>query len=344
MAWMIMQYGFISAVEYQPQRDSTHQLPDSLKAPRVGASRRERKAFRAMVADGFILARARVKDDLEQLRKHFDGLTIVKDSGADYQWRAVVPRKAFAEWAYDEAMNIDYHSHFKEVARERSPKDDNRYPAMLACWGQLNRMGGPRTYGGAFGYGAGGYVGGPNTYKPFTGKSGKHNATDSLKRGSGRQDYNFDWDAWKERQQTLLDGEGDPEAPLHDPLAEEFDLPPVAPSETDTLIGMVDAILEAPLNDVSIDEHTPDDPYDLWIAMYDTIGDDRAGNDVVSLEEIIEVIDAVMADNADNPEFDSVAWDEVRLELVDRTLDRDAADTDIDQPVNVTVNTEVEEA
>ena len=50
-------------------------------------------------------------------------------------------RRAFAQWAFDQAWNIDYDSHFKEVARDRSPKDPERCKTMADCWSALNRMG-----------------------------------------------------------------------------------------------------------------------------------------------------------------------------------------------------------
>lgn len=344
MAWLIMQHGFISAVEYDPSRDRTHQLPESLKGPRDGASRRERKAFRAMVSEGFILARARVKDDLEQLREHFDGLTIVKDTGADYQWRAVMPRKAFAEWMYAEAMSIDYHSHFKEVAKERSPKDPDRYPAMLACWSQLNRMGGKRTYapfnGPGWGYGSYGLSTTPKTAHAFSGPTNAPMtpATDAAKRGSHRGVEHFDWDAWQQRQDGLIQGSvGD--VPEVEP---EEGMPPVESSETDTLIGMANVILEIPLNDVPVDEFTPQDPFDLWVSVYDQIGEKRASDSPATIEEVIAAIDRTMDENAEEEGFDSIAWDEVRLELADRVLDADGIDAG--QEVGEPVSTEVEEA
>ena len=135
--WMITEKGFISAVAYNEKKD-----------PNAGKMSRRRKK---LLKSRPILARARVKEDLEQLREFFPKLVIEDNKSADYEFRALVPREAFMEWAASYAGKIDYDSHFKEVARDRSPAATGRYNAMMAVWTAMSKLQPNKPYGGGFG-------------------------------------------------------------------------------------------------------------------------------------------------------------------------------------------------
>jgi hypothetical protein len=136
--WMITEKGFISAVAYNGSKDP------------VGLSKRRRKRL----GKDPILARARVKDDLEQLREFFPYLVIEDNKTADYEFRALIPRKAFMEWAMTYAGKIDYDSHFKEVASKRSPAAKGRHEAMMSVWSAMSKLQPSAPYGGGWSGGA----------------------------------------------------------------------------------------------------------------------------------------------------------------------------------------------
>lgn len=141
--WMIADKGFLSVVAM-----------DAAKADKFGPKMSNRHKKR--LGKDPLLLRARVKADLEQVRPYFPKMIVFEMASSDYQWRAYVPRKAYAEFCYDAAMNIDYTSHFKEVVRDRSSKTEGRYEAMLGAWTALEKM----QDRPAFSYtGTGGYYG-----------------------------------------------------------------------------------------------------------------------------------------------------------------------------------------
>jgi hypothetical protein len=93
-----------------------------------------------------LLVRARVREDLDALRKQIPELRIFSDETADYRWRAVVTR---AEWLaalaqFVEAMEYD---NFKDaVAREQGPERAALYSSV---WSVMRRLqGSKRSNGG----------------------------------------------------------------------------------------------------------------------------------------------------------------------------------------------------
>jgi len=286
MAWLITQHGFISAVEYRPKKDHTNQLPESLQPLPATATRRERRKHEKLVKDGFILARARVKEDLEQLRPYFTGLTIVQDKGADYKWRAVVPRRAFADWIFNEAWDIDYDSHFKEVAKERSPHDANRYSAMMSCWTALNRMGSPYVAPYSSGWrGSGSGSGGTSASRsPFG-----HNKTTSVK-GSDRG-RDFDWDRWQREQEQALDDLD------FDGLASDEKASLSAEEEQAAIHGMVQNLLRKPVEQIQVRSDMADAAFDLWCTASDLMSGQTG--EPMEPAQVLEALNQLIADDTE---------------------------------------------
>jgi hypothetical protein len=267
--WAISKNGFISAVEYRPRKDSTHQLPKALQPVGPNATRNEKRRYAKLTRNGFILARARVREDLDQLAKYFPQIEIKEDRGADYKFRCVLPRAAFAQWAFDAAFAIDYDSHFKEVAKEFSPPDPNRYSAMMTCWGALNTMGRPAA---------------PKFQSTYSGS----------RAGTGRS---YDWDqdsrspfgynpASKDRDN--LDAVID--SVLAEPrVRDEVQLRAAA---TDTLAGMLAALQTRSVASVGhdTDELTPDGPWDMWVQASDLFEGQDTPLDNAQAVELLETM------------------------------------------------------
>ena len=81
--------------------------------------------------------RARVPEDISA---NFPGAEVFVASGADYRYRARVPRKDVAEALANAVTRLDYTSHFKDVALERSPANQARYSAYYGTWSAMARM------------------------------------------------------------------------------------------------------------------------------------------------------------------------------------------------------------
>lgn len=282
--WVITQHGFVSAVEYRVKKDHTDQLPEVLRPwtdeQTKKATRAARREHEKLVKDGFILARARVAEDLEQLRDpYFPDLMVVEDKGADYKFRAVLPRQAFADAMADAAWDIDYDSHFKEVVRERSPKTTNRYSAMMSTWTALNTMGRPETpawegYSGPKG------ISGSASIVHGSGMASTQNA---LPYGERR----YPWEDDFERSTNS--------APVRRPFGGNGDRRPLTSQEAlklaeyeaealsntrevtgrvgdrsvDTLAGMVEKLLNTPYEDIDADVDVPAVPYHLYEAVFE---------------------------------------------------------------------------
>jgi hypothetical protein len=144
--WLFTDRGFISVVAYNEKKDVRDNLAGKL-------SRRGRKRL----GRSPMLARARVRADLEQLRPYFSYLQIQDVRDADYRYRALIPRKAFADFAGDRAGAIDYDSHFKEVASERSAKTSpDRHQWYMQVWSAGYQVQSPTKHSS--------YSGGSSTY------------------------------------------------------------------------------------------------------------------------------------------------------------------------------------
>lgn len=120
--WIFTDKGFLSTVAYDHKVDS------------VKRSKRQIKSW----GKNPVLVRARLKGDLEQIRPFWSKLRVEDDDSADYEFRAVVPRARWVDFVATKADEIDYGSHFKEVAQARSPggKDEGvkRHSRMMQVW------------------------------------------------------------------------------------------------------------------------------------------------------------------------------------------------------------------
>jgi hypothetical protein len=104
--WIIGQYGFISLVQH---RDD----PEIMQV------------------------RARVREDILM---YFPGVEIEMIVGADYLYRANVPRNIVAETVAAEILGYTVTSHVKDVAVQSSQPNAYRQSAYYACWRALAEM------------------------------------------------------------------------------------------------------------------------------------------------------------------------------------------------------------
>lgn len=84
-----------------------------------------------------ILVRARVKEDLEDLRPVCRDLRVSYDARADYKFRTVISRRQWQKYINRCIREMDYGSHFKEVVEKNAlPKSlaSRRHSAMMRCW------------------------------------------------------------------------------------------------------------------------------------------------------------------------------------------------------------------
>lgn len=123
--WNFTKYGFTSVVAYDPTKDKK---PDS-PFPKI-----------AKQAGTHLLVRARIKADLDQLKRVVPSLVIDTDAGADYAYRAVITRSHMKKFMCLMVDEIDYDSHFKEAARDNSPLAPGRYQAMMGVWGEMAKL------------------------------------------------------------------------------------------------------------------------------------------------------------------------------------------------------------
>lgn len=81
--------------------------------------------------------RARVREDILGL---FPTAKVLDQPGGDYQFRARVNRAEVANVLADKVMTLDYDSHAKDVALERSEPNPARYRAYYATWSAMAEM------------------------------------------------------------------------------------------------------------------------------------------------------------------------------------------------------------
>jgi hypothetical protein len=81
--------------------------------------------------------RARVSEDITA---NFPGAEVLVVPGADYRYRARFNRRRVADQLAAAIMHLDYDSHFKDVALERSPANAERYSAYYGTWSAMARM------------------------------------------------------------------------------------------------------------------------------------------------------------------------------------------------------------
>lgn len=138
--WHFDSRGFVSVVAYDPKKDRN---PTS-KFPQI-----------AKQAGTHLLVRARIKEDLDMIKAVVPSLHVETDKSADYAFRAVVTRKQFKKFLAESVDKITYDSHFKEAARDNSPKADGRYSAMMSVWSAMAKLQPHTPYGGYSYFGGG---------------------------------------------------------------------------------------------------------------------------------------------------------------------------------------------
>lgn len=81
--------------------------------------------------------RARVAQDITA---NFPTAEVFVQEGADYRYRARISRSEVAETLARAVADLDYESHFKDIALERSPANSHRRAAYYGTWNSMARM------------------------------------------------------------------------------------------------------------------------------------------------------------------------------------------------------------
>ena len=96
------------------------------------------QGFYSVVADrddpDRVLVRARVREDLEALKRQIPDLEIFEDRDADYRWRARVSREDWSHAAAQLAREIDYPNFKNEVAKRQGHERAGVYGRV---WSEL---------------------------------------------------------------------------------------------------------------------------------------------------------------------------------------------------------------
>lgn len=293
--WLFTDKGFLSTVVYDRKADS------------VKRSKRQLKSW----GKNPVLVRARLKGDLEQLRPFWSKLRIEDDDSADYEFRAVIPRTRWVEFVSAKADEIDYGSHFKEVAQARSPggaaEGLSRHSQMMRVWTAMAALQPAAPYSGLS------WVGkyGSTYYSSWgTGKSSYSEGTGSLcsawteyempgrgeifKRWCIRSVGHKDAHDFGSLPATVLKQQVN-EVEKHSEIAEEaitahaydstnpFNMP-------DTVEDMCKELLSKAPDDVRVDPSTPYYTYDLWCRAQEEF------RQPLSPEEICSILDELAED------------------------------------------------
>lgn len=150
--WLFDKQGFVSIVAYDPSKDRDPNTKFKKFAKKAGTH---------------LLVRARIKEDLDMLKAVVPSLLVETDPSADYSFRAVVSRAQFKKFLALSVDGIDYWSHFKEAARDNSPKAEGRYTAMMRVWTEMAKLQPHAPYSGGYsGYGSSYSFGGSSFSKP----------------------------------------------------------------------------------------------------------------------------------------------------------------------------------
>lgn len=130
--WLFEKRGFVSVVAYDPKKDRNAKSQFSKIAEQAGTH---------------LLVRARIEADLDFIKEVVPSLLVETDKSADYSFRAVITRKQFKKVMAKSVDEIDYDSHFKEAARDASPKAEGRYNAMMSVWTTMSKLQPHTPYG-----------------------------------------------------------------------------------------------------------------------------------------------------------------------------------------------------
>lgn len=178
--WMFEKRGFISVVAYDPKKDRNK----ASKFPEIAM--RGKKEY----DHSHLLVRARIKEDLDMLKLVVPSLHVETDKSADYSFRAIITRKQMKKFLAMSVDDLNYDSHFKEVARDNSPKAEGRYSAMMSIWSAMAKLQPYSPYGGYGGYGYGGgygstYSGGKKSSGTVTVLGHKKDSNPTVVSGAG---------------------------------------------------------------------------------------------------------------------------------------------------------------
>jgi hypothetical protein len=182
--WNFTVDGFTSVVEYDPPathwKDGKHVpfddgIINNLPADYSPADKENLSSH--------VLVRARIKEDLDALKTYDPDAIETEDKTADYQYRLVMRRTAYATYMYDKVMTLDYKSHVKETIDRRAPKvAGGRYQALSAIWRACVEWQPNAPWSNQVNYG--GY--GPGNGKTSSLANGKPHATSYWDKSLGR--------------------------------------------------------------------------------------------------------------------------------------------------------------
>lgn len=151
--WIFTKRAFLSVVAYDPKKDLEKDSP-----------------FKKIAKNNktHVLVRARVLEDIEDLKLVLPSVKIVDDIVADYKYRSVISRKIWDKYLLLASSEIDYDSHFKEVVRANATQPQKRYSAMMSVWSAMIQL-------QPFGKGSWGYSSSTDydNWKPSAWKGGK---------------------------------------------------------------------------------------------------------------------------------------------------------------------------
>ena len=135
--WLFEKRGFVSVVAYNPDMDKWNEK--HMKAAAESAD----------PSGMWLLVRARVEADLKEVQTIIGhDIMIETDKSADYSFRALVTRDDFKAYLCKAVDDIDYGSHFKEVAEKNSTQGKARHSAMMSVWSAMARLQPYAPYGG----------------------------------------------------------------------------------------------------------------------------------------------------------------------------------------------------
>lgn len=169
--WNFTDAGFTSVVEYNPpatqwsrEQNKHVQFDDGI----INKLPSDYHPADKETLSSHVLVRARIQEDLAVLRTYDPDGVETEMKTADYQFRLVMRRTAYAQFMYDKVMTIDYYSHVKETIDKRAPQiAGGRYSALSQIWSACAHWQPNRPWGGTVSYG--GY--GPTvTYDSATSK------------------------------------------------------------------------------------------------------------------------------------------------------------------------------
>ena len=172
--WNFTVDGFTSVVEYDPP--ATHWKDGKQVTFDDGIINNLPADYAPATKDDLsthVLVRARIKEDLDALKTYDPDAIQTEDQRADYQYRLVMRRTAYATYMYDKVMTLDYNSHVKETIDRRAPKvAGGRYQALSKIWSACAQWQPNTPWGNTVSYG--GYGPGANggTYTTPTKKNG----------------------------------------------------------------------------------------------------------------------------------------------------------------------------